>query len=450
MPNKLTSKQQLAIVLAIAGALIVLMGIIYMTILSPTSTAPQNASAAPGYCKKAGINYAAFTPIDKTSQERAAKYGFGIALEIVNSKTQLNAVASSFRMANSYGIKPILRLCVQSDKCEDFKNPADYVTFINSLADQVNGGDFYAIAGSNESLSETWIGGSEGNPDTVAPPLTAYMNAIIAGVNKPNVTLLSPTFNVSDSKNYRLMQLMQQNGANFSRLGGVSGNIYNLNVNGGWRITAQLAGFKDQMNNTGLGGKPIIITETGMYEIQEGVSKADAISHFREEIVKMQNDNQVLGYLIFNGFGNNTSFQYNLITDADARTLYGDECMQSSVIPNPSTFTPSAPIITPTPTLRPSTSPSATASPTPTVIVTSSPSSSPTSSPTPSPTPIGPTAPTTARPTFTPTPSPTPFVFDGDLPETDLPTSFYVTVFLGFIIISLGIVTKKKYTPNEG
>jgi hypothetical protein len=348
----------LFVVVALIFALVVvlLIALLLGDEQDPTGLASQPATAA-GACEKFGINTAVYTAPNTASYDRAARFNMGYALELVDNPSQLETVANSFNYAQQRGLKPILRACDASRETPEsctFSDAQLWATFVNDLADRVDG-DFYALAGPNEPLSERWF--LETPTDDVnveAQALAEYMNTTINNVNRPNVRLVTPAYNMTAGPIeapwfMEKMDLMSANGAQFDRLWGFSGNAYNVFPDA--RHTDYIARAKEAMDRNNMGGKPILLTESGMIEIDNaGTPRNQALENYREQIVQMKNDARIEGFLIFNGFGDNTdpSFAYNVVTDEELTFLTGQECAGGDVPPiNPPINPPVDPPINP-------------------------------------------------------------------------------------------------------
>lgn len=301
-------------------------------------------------CSELGINYASVVPVGDNWHEKAQSLGMGYTLEIVGNSEQKLGVLQSFRAAMARGLTPILRICYGS-YCS-FSNVNTYINFVNDLADELeNDGTFYIIAGPNEPLSENWLGNIVGDPISTAQKITPYMNAVIDGVNKPNVKILSPVFNTTNDNFPFLVSEMKMRGAKFNQLDGIAGNAYNLK---GYSLGETLSDFVTRMRAQGFSANDIYLTEVGAFESDKNngwtgtkVPHQEALQNLRNEIVKLRNDNKVKAYLLFNSFGTNSdsNFDYNVFSDDELNYLVGPECVNEDNSPS------STPTATPSPTI---------------------------------------------------------------------------------------------------
>lgn len=288
-------------------------------------------------CKKLGINYAVVGPVTSSVHDRAANLKLGFTLEIATDPNQVWGIADSFNYSLDHGLTPILRICY-GNTC-GFTDPNDYVNFLNQLADLVGQRTFYALAGPNEPISETWLGGTPGDWQTIAPLVTTYMNAIINGVNQPNVKLLSPAFNLTHPTLNQEVTLMRQSGAKFNLLSGIAGNAYNLKgyiVDNQLRetISSQAARLREVDNNL-FTNSQIFLTEIGMFESETNlnwtgtkVAAAQAYANLAREVEILRRDPQILSFLLFDSFGTNPdqNFSYNFLTDNQITGLFNPLC----------------------------------------------------------------------------------------------------------------------------
>jgi len=323
--------------------LIIILFILLSIIILNKNTSHFTIKASADQCKKLGINLANYTPTQTTNYDRAHKLNMGYALEIANTPDQLPSLVNSFKYANSKGITPILRACVSGQRC-DFSNPAVYINLINALAKQLGpNNQFYAIAGPNEPNSENWTGGNSGDYLTIAPPLAEFMNKIIAGVSQPNVKLLSPAFNTSEPNFSNLIKALKANNANFSALYAIAGNAYD--ISGTNNISDYTTLVKNVEQENGFADKPIILTEIGMLDT-DALTRPGALKNLSHQINLLSNDEQVLGYLLFNSFGTNPSggFSYNVLSDDDFQKILTPSCLTLPAISTLPIMPPSAPV----------------------------------------------------------------------------------------------------------
>ncbi len=317
-----------------------------------TSAGEQCDNATPLTCSKNGINFAstiAYDPNYKTYYDRATSLKMGYTLEMAVIPEQVYQIAQSFNYALDHHITPILRICYYNESNPSagcgFRNPATYVSFLNQLADltgvlgycsdptsaQCKSRTFYAIAGPNEPLAERWIPGAEvynypynaAAINTMGKLNADYMNAVINGVTKPTVKLLTPAFNMTEPDFPAFTLAMKNNGAQFTKVAGVAGNAYDVN---GTVISYWVNRLRTQ---TPLGALNLFLTEAGAYETA-GVSKTDAMTMLAGQLKILRDDPKISTVLIFNGFGTNTqgSFQYNNYTNTEYKSIILQSCLK--------------------------------------------------------------------------------------------------------------------------
>ncbi|MFC1780344.1 hypothetical protein ACFLY9_01475, partial [Patescibacteria group bacterium] len=143
---------------------------------------------------------------------------------ITNSDDYQRAL-DSINTANSMGINFILRICYTGSCGFELSNVNDYIILLNNLADNVSG-EFWAIAGHNEPNAAEWREPSEER---------AFMEAVVNGVNKSNVHLLSPAMDLhaptqSDpvAMQYNEYLDVLNDSSAFNKLEGIAGNAYEI------------------------------------------------------------------------------------------------------------------------------------------------------------------------------------------------------------------------------
>jgi murein DD-endopeptidase MepM/ murein hydrolase activator NlpD len=278
----------------------------------------------PGECTKLGINFAVNGAISDQSITRGKGDNMGFGLFIAIAKDQEGQLVSSMNKALENNITPILRICYDSDDpnhCNDFKNPVDYIAFINRISNQLNG-NIYVIAGPNEPLTETWLGNNEGDPVSTAQKVAPYMNRISAEFkNSAKVKVLSPAFNSTNHNFPQLITQMRFNGAKFDDLDGIAINAYNTR-------NETISDFVTITKNVGFTNKDIFITEIGMYDKKEGVPEQTALDRLKTEIEKLRQDSQIKAMLLFNSYGDNKDddFKYNVMTQTQVNYVNGEQC----------------------------------------------------------------------------------------------------------------------------
>ena len=272
-------------------------------------------------------------------------------------------VIRSLNSAFDSGLIPILRTC-SGDYCEIATFDGDTQELgTDRLADHIAGivtgvpagRTVYVIAGVNEPDKEFWLQYSglydagqpcEGlDPESMEGSGCANahaMNALIDAVgDDPEVRLLSPSFDCINANTPDLIQAMFDHGARFDELDGLAMNTYNSLSGPAKDHLDNCRGFfpnADGSLDDVLGH--IIVTETGMIEIQECqnfpglccqkypelcptgsetpvITRPAAIERLREEMLLLEGDPAIVGILFFNGFGSSTDpqFAYNILRD---------------------------------------------------------------------------------------------------------------------------------------
>ncbi|KXK27314.1 MAG: hypothetical protein TR69_WS6001000189 [candidate division WS6 bacterium OLB20] len=335
---------------------------------SPTPSQTVVVTATPvqsAACQKAGINFATIVPIGENYINKARNLKLGYTLELAMNPGQLDVTEASFRRTMQSGMTPILRVCYPGAEC-GFSNVSTYVQFINALADRLAGdGTFFVIAGPNEPLGENWLGNTEGDPVSTAAVITPYMNAVISGVNKDNVKLLSPAFNITHPEFENLVAAMTQRGARFSELDGIAGNGYNLE---GYSLGGTITELIGRVRNTSLGQYDFYLTETGTYDSEKNplwtgvkLPHEQAKQKFAQEITKLKADAKIKAFLFFDSFASNPdpNFVYNFFSDEEIKAMIGSDCYGGAPT---TTVTPS---LTVTPSQTATATPSMSVTPTP-------------------------------------------------------------------------------------
>lgn len=298
-----------------------------------------SATSTP-YNTKFGVNSATWFNPGCSDERNAAARGMGYYLEIASGPGDVNAVVDSLNCAIGARIIPIVRICVADQGC-GFSNVNDYVSFLRTVDDRVNG-QFWAIAGPNEPLSEKWIPGTQipfhngytdAELDTFGARNAEYMNAVINGMNGRRrsqggqVGLLSPAFNCTDPSNPAFVLKMRNHAANFAALDGISGNAYNVNTAAGLTITKYV---NDCLATLPGISAPFFITEMGAFESERNpagahVPHGQALANLRNQVVGLRTNARIRGALFFNAFGTNpsSSFDYGEIADGEWPTVFG-------------------------------------------------------------------------------------------------------------------------------
>lgn len=296
----------------------------------PSGNPDPNLTCNPGLnqqCRKVGINFAT-GPVGDEHIDRADRLNLGNILSIASHYNQIDGIANNFNRSLDQGMSPVLRICVSSAPC-DFHNVDTYKNFLIDLSNRVGNRPFYAISGPNEPLTEVWLGGAEGDPASVGPLVARYMNDIINLYNQnrggSQVRLISPVFNATNPKEPALIDAMNAAGANWGGLEGIALNAYNLNYGS---ITDFLNAIKAKNINN---GKPYILTEVGMYEIDQGVERNAAKARMKAELDKLKADPEVAVVQFFASFATTNPdprFAYNHLTDEEFANLLTYECVE--------------------------------------------------------------------------------------------------------------------------
>lgn len=160
-----------------------------------------------GDCGNLGINFA--TMFKKGQYDKLQQLNMHWALEIAEKGREANA-ASAINENPDDRIIVRIGITGNSGGFADYTNNAkDYIEFLTNLSNQVNGKEFYAIAGPNEPDIEKWLAPECGSApgvdssdsqkffDCIGPKLASYMNAVCAANLPSNIKLLTPAFNMT-------------------------------------------------------------------------------------------------------------------------------------------------------------------------------------------------------------------------------------------------------------
>ncbi len=271
-------------------------------------------------CSKAGVNFAAaFDSMITPNFERAQSHKMGWVLAIAVNKDEAPGVADRINAASEFGLTTIVRICYH-DNC-GFKEPQDYIDFLKDVASRTSV-PFYAIAGPNEPLNENWLKDTENIPvpipqnddqiKEVGRAAAIYMNSVINGMEgTANVNLLSPAFNLTRADKQKLLDAMNQNGANFDGLVGIAGNLYNIQ---GSTITQWVTETKAMFP-----GKDLYITETGDYEHNINLLASETKN-------TLFPDATIKAFLLFNAFATNPGFENFHLEDEEIAEVLGGDC----------------------------------------------------------------------------------------------------------------------------
>lgn len=277
-------------------------------------------------CKKIGMNMAA-VGVPNNQIDATANLNLGHELQIAGGPGDLGTIAANFNHALDIGVKPILRICI-GGSCE-FSDPQIYINFLDQLSGAVGNREFYAVAGPNEPLTEVWLGGTEGDPITVANTITPYMNTIITAKSGQlagkNIKFISPVFNATNPSISQLIEQMKQNQANFAGLDFIGLNSYNTN-------TGSIRGYLDIIRAQNL-GKPYIISEIGMYDVQQGTPRNEGLNRLQSEIAALRTDPEIESALLFSSLGINSDarFDFNVFTPQEFEYILKLECLESKI-----------------------------------------------------------------------------------------------------------------------
>ncbi|MFW5703059.1 MAG: hypothetical protein ACOCXP_03800 [Candidatus Dojkabacteria bacterium] len=273
-------------------------------------------------CRKVGINFAV-TAVPEEAIARAESLNMGYTLNIANSPADLGPVAEDFNSALDKGMTPILRICV-GGSCA-FTDVNSYTEFLKNLEAAVGGREFYAVAGPNEPLTETWLGNREGDPVTTGQTSARYMNEVINSLNnrgKGSIKLLTPVFNATNPAMPQLIQEMKAADANFAGIDYISLNTYNTGA-------GDVTGFLDILKAQELPVKQYVITETGLFDRTQGSSFDESMRKIVFETDEIMNDPSVGAFLFFNSFATNPDprFEYNHLNNSQFTQILGAECI---------------------------------------------------------------------------------------------------------------------------
>jgi len=155
----------------------------------------------------------------------------------------------------------------------------------------------------------------------VGEPLADYMNTVVDGFTCGGASLSSPVFNLSAPSAGCIQQAIADAGGNFGGNGveTIMGNAYNLCD--GRTITDQLDILIAENP-----GKNIYLTEIGAINIEQGcVDRNTGIQQLKAEMDKIRTDPKyqgvVTGAALFNSFGYNPDFGYNIFSNDELIAL---------------------------------------------------------------------------------------------------------------------------------
>ncbi|WP_152629594.1 hypothetical protein [Haliangium ochraceum] len=333
------------------------------------STASCNGSSAPSNTKF-GVNSATWYNSSCAQEAQVRSLGMGYYLEIALSENDKYTVASAVQCAINNGVIPIVRVCVTGN-C-GFQDVASYLRFLRYVDDNVSG-IFYAIAGPNEPLSETWLPGlggvsypySESEMNLLGQANAQYMNAVINGLNGRRlaqggqIALLSPVYNCTHPDMSRFIGRMSTYGANFSALEGIAGNAYNVSTAQGLTIGHYVDNCQYAFASRGIAAPydRFYVTEIGAYESVRNtdpnwgvVPHSTALANLSNQVNAMRTDRTIRAGLFFNGFGTNSdpNFDYGEISGSEWSQILGGappppSCPCLSGVDNFCQYAPSTP-----------------------------------------------------------------------------------------------------------
>lgn len=291
---------------------------------------------------KFGVNSTIPHTDDCSLKQKTSSLGMGYYLEIANSYEDRDMVVEGLKCAINNGVIPILRICT-SIGC-GFGNVQTYINFLKYIDDHVNG-FFYAIAGPNEPLTETWIEGQNCKDivgDGAAKCNALYMNAVIDGLSYRRfkdhggqIGLLSPAFNCTNPGMPGFVKKMAKHGANFAALDGIAGNSYNINTAKGLTISHYIEVCQDAFRNNGINAPYdcIYITEMGAYESERNpldgniphIPHDKALENLHSQVKKLRENRDVRAALFFNAFNTSSdpNYKYGIIDDSEWPYILG-------------------------------------------------------------------------------------------------------------------------------
>jgi len=152
-----------------------------------------------------------------------------------------------------------------------------------------------------------------------------------------NVRFLSPVFNMTNphfpALAEKFNQELNRQGYSFQNFYAVAGNAYNTS----W---GKISDFVSKARSTSIGQKSIILTEIGWYPHNTS-DRAAALNQLKEEIFLFDQEN-VIGGLIFNVFGNNPEFAAQQMSNEEISYACNNNCSASKIGANFASYYPSS------------------------------------------------------------------------------------------------------------
>ncbi|HEX9804870.1 MAG TPA: hypothetical protein VGA67_04255, partial [Candidatus Dojkabacteria bacterium] len=275
-----------------------------------------------GLCSFFGMNTATHIGSMGNAIERTEALGGNWTLGIVNSVDDFRSNLDRMCSGNS---NVVVRPCVgDGDGTNGHCGLLDtqLEEFVQALNEVPADCNIY-VTGPNEAPRELLA--HYGSLEAVADAAVNFSNALIGNVPsnvRIGTTVVDPAFPTYNE----FMGLLNSRGYNWQAHDFAAVNAYNNNniraydfING--NPDNNISGLKPFIGNT-----PILITETGMVERREGfggVDRATAIQHLIETLENFNNDPQILGALLFNGLGLNTSdgFDFNDLSPEELQQI---------------------------------------------------------------------------------------------------------------------------------
>lgn len=267
------------------------------------SPAFDDPPACADICSKAGVNTAYPVRQQMSEYERARYLGMGWILEIAYHPVDLGRTVEAINRAHDHGLEFVLRICAGSE-CA-FSDPTVYADFLRDVARQVDG-EFWALMGPNEPDLEKWAGGAE--------DVAAYMNAVMGQVEDiPNLRMVSPAFNLTNSATHNYFRRMELAGARFADLDAFAGTSYTVAGNGAYYYYRYNIDHDEKMRHkVQRFDKPFIFAEYGTFGMFDKPNEGDPrraliVQELKTEFSKAANDETVMAVLYFDAFGINGS-----------------------------------------------------------------------------------------------------------------------------------------------
>lgn len=156
--------------------------------------------------------------------------------------------------------------------------------------------------------------------------LAQYMNQVIESAGPLTyIKLLSPAFNMTNPYGAAIAAEMVRAGANFNALTGIAGNAYNCCVYEAapdGLVTQHVNAFMANYQGAGGPSKPVLITETGVYD--------GSIDDLRQQMEHVQTESDYIGALFFNALGTGGD-EWNRYIINDFSQVCGGSCNKLGV-----------------------------------------------------------------------------------------------------------------------